>query len=292
MDYELSSALLSCEKANTVADFMEAMEYIDLREAELQAFSESADLETMEQYYEEATSANAEKKAGVLKRAWEAIVNLCKQIAEKIQSVIGKKKVDPKKTISINPKDWEIRQKLSEFFKKWGSALSNPKSNPKAFAKAAAALAVVLVSIVAIGKKVVSKGSKKEATANEIGKHLNLFKKATESIRKGANEAKNISEESESHGIVASARQNISKLMNLLGGQTKKLVAEYDRLASANASIEAGGFYKTAAGVSPQTQYMRNAQEMGQIASNKKVARVLDQRAKRAKKAASTVMEM
>ena len=200
MDYELKSAEIACEKANTVADFMEAMEYIDLKEAELRAFSESADMETMEQYYEEAVSGKAEKKEGAIKRAWNAIAKLCAEIINKVKSLLGGKKVKNLGSGRVQtPKARkEIQEKIITFFKKWGNALSHPKSNPKAFAKAVAPLLVLVAGIAAL-KRTHVKGKKAETVtenASEIAKRTRELEKAAESLQITASEMIGLSSDS------------------------------------------------------------------------------------------------
>lgn len=93
---------------------------IDLREAELRCFEESGDIEVLEEYYSEAEEAKAEKKKGILKRIWDAIVKFIKDI----KNALFGKEIKKAETPVEAPKG--MKATLSKAFKKiksFGSSL-------------------------------------------------------------------------------------------------------------------------------------------------------------------------
>ena len=172
MDFYLEEAQINMEKAILVSTFYEDMEDLKIREAELKALNDGGSFDSFCEYYEDAAS-DGQKKDGIIKRAWSAILNFCRKIKE----FFSKNNKTPKNSsekVEEDANDKEVRGKFFDFFKKWGNALSHPKSNPKAFIAAIAPLAALIVAVKAIRKK---KSKKVQTTKGELSKETNLIHK-------------------------------------------------------------------------------------------------------------------
>lgn len=81
-DLGIMKESVKAERAILALSTIMEKEEIDLREAEIRCMEESADVDTLEGYYREAADESAEKKEGLIKRAWEFIKNMFKRIKE------------------------------------------------------------------------------------------------------------------------------------------------------------------------------------------------------------------
>lgn len=148
----MEEAEIQMQKAIRVSEFYESMEELNMREVELHALNDGGSFDTFCEYYGEAASKDGDKKEGILKRAWESILNLLHKIKEFFTKKKDRK-IDKKKKVAVKKSDQDIRKKIIEFFKKYKNAISHPKSNPKAFAAAIAPLVALVGSIAVIKAK-------------------------------------------------------------------------------------------------------------------------------------------
>lgn len=155
LDRAVSAYVAICEKAT-----------LDLREAELQCFQESGNLDDLAQFYMEADQKTSDKKEGLLKTIWNALINAFTKVKE---FFFGKKD-------EINPddsyeEDTGAKSALRKFLDTVNGIL---RKGVKAISDMAAwkkALAIIGVAGVGAGVAYAfHKNSKKKVTGDEVAK--------------------------------------------------------------------------------------------------------------------------
>ena len=159
----LENAEIAMDRALLSLNTCCAMQELDMRAAEARLVLECGGVENLMDYYEDAAENTADKKEGLLKRAWKAILNFLTSIKE---AIFGKApKVDPEKEVEVEQVWLDKHPKI----KKAADAVKRAIKNPTiaAIGIAAGACAAIATVKVVKGKKVKMKAGKVEQLRKE-----------------------------------------------------------------------------------------------------------------------------
>ena len=110
----IESAEISLDRALATYDVIMESQDLALREAELKCFAEDGDVNTLMDYYEDATEKTGEKKKGVLSTIWDKILGF-------INKILGR--TDKKNDSDKYASDPEVKTKLQKFGDAVGAVL-------------------------------------------------------------------------------------------------------------------------------------------------------------------------
>lgn len=110
----IESAEISLDRALAAYDVIMESQDLALREAELKYFAEDGDVNTLMDYYEDATEKTGEKKKGVLGTIWDKILGF-------INKILGR--TDKKSESDKYAADPEVKTKLQKFGDAVGAVL-------------------------------------------------------------------------------------------------------------------------------------------------------------------------
>lgn len=111
---------LSMERAVLAADVAGKLEALNARASELRLAATGDDFDAMVAYYEEAgeNPESSEKKKGIIKRAWDAILNFFKNLKAKFFGSDPGKNIDDNATAEVPAGIKGVMDKLSAFVAK------------------------------------------------------------------------------------------------------------------------------------------------------------------------------
>lgn len=188
-DPSLDMLGLDIDKLFCALEYVEDSYDMSIREADLKCYTESADDDTLMEYYEDANTKMIEKSQNIIQKIWKKLLELFEKIKTKFR-----KKVDvPPETKVYVPKPFHNLMK--KFNSAWSSAKSVIIAGKDGLAqhKAVVALITLLTAALAsVGGIVISKYNKKHEDEKIQRK---LYQLSGESLKKAKNAKETMDEE-------------------------------------------------------------------------------------------------
>lgn len=120
----LENADIAVDRAILAYNTLQQMEQLNLRSAESRLVMESGDVDHLIEYYEEAADETKDKKEGLVKKVWNAILGLITKIKEVL---FGKgSKTDPNKIVEVDSADVEKHKKAKDVVNKINQVWQKP----------------------------------------------------------------------------------------------------------------------------------------------------------------------
>jgi hypothetical protein len=172
----LEAAEINADRAILAYDTFSKMDALNERAANCKVATMGDNFDGMVAFYEDANNkaaASSEKKKGLLRRAWDAVVKAFKALIDKITGLFRKKTIPAevkKEKISIKKVFVGLGTKLKNAFAKLAAAI---KSHKKAVIITSLAAVLAIVGTVAVAKH---KGSKEPAKSNSAAEQKALTK--------------------------------------------------------------------------------------------------------------------
>lgn len=113
-EISLMKESLAIDKLVLAYNTLMEQEELNLREAELNCMMESGDIDTLAQFYEDATEEVKEKKDNIFKRIWDAI---CKFFRSLKEAITGSKQMKQLDEDAKNNKEYGIDEDAEKSFK-------------------------------------------------------------------------------------------------------------------------------------------------------------------------------
>lgn len=113
-EISLMKESLAIDKLVLAYNTLMEQEELNLREAELNCMMESGDIDTLAQFYEDATEEIKEKKDNIFKRIWKAICNFFSRLKE---TIFGSKQMKKLDEDAKNNEEYGLDEKGEESFK-------------------------------------------------------------------------------------------------------------------------------------------------------------------------------
>ena len=103
-DVMLENASIAMHRAILAANMCLEMEKLNFREADTKVVMEGGDMDTLLEYYEEATEKTEETKKGLFATVWAKITAMFRKIGDVLT---GKKDIDPNKEYDVPEEDYK-----------------------------------------------------------------------------------------------------------------------------------------------------------------------------------------
>lgn len=175
----IESVELEMDRACYAANVMDAKQQLDMREAELQCHMESGDALTLMDYYEAVKEETAEKKEGLLKRAWAAIAKFFRTIKEKLFGKVAKDDAE----VVVEKEKFNALKKLAELCNNVKGFLRHPVQGFKNLPKWGKLLVTILGILTAT-----KAGSKIKINGKTLNQLIASLKPAIENAENGSND--------------------------------------------------------------------------------------------------------
>lgn len=138
----LEACEISMERAVLAADVAGKLDALNNRALEIRTAACSNDFDAMVAMYEEAgNTESSEKKAGIIRRAWEAIKKFFREMKAKLFKSNAEDQIDDNAEGTVDEETRGVAKKLAEFVANAKQAISNHKG---------AAIATAIVSAIGV----------------------------------------------------------------------------------------------------------------------------------------------
>lgn len=188
----LEQAEIQMDRAMLALETCDAMRELSMREAECKLVMESGDVCDLMEYYEEATEDSATKEKGLIRRAWDAILNLINTIKEKLFGA-ARQKADPNQEVEVDQSFLERHQKLGACVDTLKKFFANPVGKIIGVIVAVTSAVGLFLAVKHVGKNKKLKGDQVNKMVDDDEKALatinagikQVFGKAVDKVKEG-----------------------------------------------------------------------------------------------------------